>query len=401
MIPRRKNTFYDGEFSDILNSIFSKNFLKKNYVREFEESFANYIGTKHAIAVSAGRVGMKLLLEALNLKRGDEIMFPAYTLKDLIFIVQNMGLKPVLVDIEKNSFNINPDLIEEKITSKTKAIIATHIFGLPCNIEKVIKIADKHNIYVIEDCCHAHGAEFKSKKVGCFGIGGFFSFNQIKLISTFEGGMITTNDDRISKFVREKVKKFPISENEILKRILLGYLENFILETPLFCVFSNLFFLKSTRELFNKFYISYHQRIRTKYSKYTNLQAFLGLKQLEVLDEKIKMRIKKVKLLKSLLNKKIKLQEERGNYKHVYFYFIVRSNKDSRIIQRKLWKKGLDVGIKEEITDDCTKILNEFHDECPVTHEIFNTAIQIPIHENFTEENIHRIADILNGVLND
>lgn len=399
MIRRREINLYKGEFYDILNLIFSKQTSTVSYIKEFEKKIAKYIGTKHAITTHTGRGAMMLLLDALNLKRGDEVIFPAYTLKDLIILVQKKGLNPVLIDIEKDSFNINPDLVEEKITKKTKAIVATHIFGLPCNIKKILKIAKKHKIDVIEDCCLAHGAEFEGKKVGSFGIAGFFSFHQIKLLSTFGGGIITTNDDKIANFIRKKTDKYSIRKKQFLIKVFLVYLEDFILKSPLFYIFSTLFYFKPTKKLFNNLYLSFSRRTRAEKSKYTNLQAFVGLKQIKSLDKRIGQKRKNANLLKKLLDRKIKVQHTRIDCKHSYYFFILKTESDSERIQRKLLSKGLDVGIKSEMTDDCTNLVKDFLRECPVTHDVFNSALQIPIYGSLTEQNIRQIANILNSEL--
>ena len=399
MIRRRKMNLYNEEFSDILSLAFSKQSSDENYIKQFEKKFAEYIGTKHAIVTYSGRSGMVLLLEALRLKKGDEIIFPAYTLKALITLAQKLGLKPVLVDIEKDSFNINPDIIEGKITKKTRVIVATHMFGLPCNIKKILRIAKRHSIHVIEDCCLAHGADVKGKKVGFFGVGGFFSFQRIKPINTFGGGMITTNDNKIADFIRKKIERFPYRKNDVLKGVFLTYLENFVLDSPMFYLFSSLFYFKPTKRLFNNLYLSFSRGIMLKDSKYTNIQAFVGLKQLYSLDERIERRKKNAKLLNKLLDKKIQVQRNKLDCGHAYYYFIVRSDLDSEKAQRILLSKGLDTSSKDEITDDCTKTLKEFSKECPITHDVFKYAIQVPAYESLDRNDIHRIANVLNQEL--
>jgi perosamine synthetase len=399
MIRRREINLYNGEIFDILKLLFSRKFSNRSYIKDFEKKFADYIGTKHAIATYSGRGGMMLLMESLGFKRSDEIIFPAYTLSDLITLVQKRGFKPILIDIEENSFNINPNLIEEKITKKTKAIVATHMFGLPCNIKKIVEIAENYEINVIEDCCLAHGAEFQGKKVGSFGVGGFFSFHQIKLLSTFGGGMITTNDYKIEESVRKRINEFPYKNKQILKKIFSVYLEDFVLQSPLFYIFSIPFYFKSTRQAFNNLYLSFSKNTRAENSKYTNIQAFVGLKQLSNLDERIKKRIENAKLFKRLLDKNIQVQESHLNCKHTYYYFVIKTSLNSEELQRKLLSRGLDVSIKEEITDDCTNLVKEFSKECPITHDVFNFSIQVPIYESLTENKIFEIANILNEEL--
>ena len=397
MISRRENSLYKEEILDILRVLFEKD--SKNYVKEFEEKFAKYIGVKYAVTTFSGRTALALLLESLGLKKDDEIIFPAYTLKDLIVMVKKLGFKPILIDIEEDSFNLNPELLEEKISDRTKVIVPTHMFGLPCDMKRILKIAKKYQLYVIEDCCLAHGAELNGKKVGSFGTAGFFSFDQIKLIGTFGGGIITTNNKTIIEFLREKIEKFEENKKEILKRILLAYSENFLLKSPFFYPISFLFYFDFSQKIFKNFY----KRLRTSKSfsflKYTNLQAVVGLKQLKKLEEKIEKRNENAKILKSLLKEGIEVQKTSLKCRHAYYYFVIKVNTNVEKIRKKLLLKGMDVGIKDEIEDDCTLLLPEFRKDCPVTHKIFNSLIQIPFSERFSEKRIMKIAKILNRVI--
>jgi len=399
MIRRRKIKLYKGEFLEILKLISSNQFSTGRYIREFERKFADYVGVKHAIATCRGRTAMMLLLDALNLKKGDEVIFPAYTLKELIALVKKRGFKPVLVDIEKDSFNIDPNLIEEKITEKTKVIVATHMFGLPCNIKRILKIAKKHDVKVIEDCCLAHGAEFEGKKVGSFGVAGFFSFQQIKLINTFEGGMITTNNGEIANFIRKEIDKFPSYESGVFKKILLVYLEDFVLRSPLFYLFSVLFYFRPTKKLFNKMYVSFIKCTSVERSKYTNAQALIGLNRLNNLEKIIEKKRENAELLKKLLDRRIEVQRTNLKCRHSYYYFVIKSNWDSEKVQRRLLLRGIDTSVKNELTDDCTVLAQEFSDKCPVTYSVFNSAMQIPIYESLTKKDIYKIGDALNKEL--
>ena len=162
MIRRRNPRFYKGELRDILKLIFTAQVADGEYLELFEKKFAEYTGTKFALATCSGRNGLDLLLDTLNLNKGDEVLMPAYTLKDLVYLIKAKGLEPRLVDIESDSFNMNPALIESSITQKTKVILATHIFGLPGNMKGILDMAKKHDLKVIEDCAHAAGAEYEN-----------------------------------------------------------------------------------------------------------------------------------------------------------------------------------------------------------------------------------------------
>lgn len=188
-----------------------KKALDKNWVteganvREFQDKFAKQFGYKHAIATSSGTDACLASLASLHdfgAKRGDEIIVPATTFVATANAVLAAGFTPKFVDIELETLNINPSMIEEKITKKTRAIMPVHLMGKPCYMDEIIEIAEKHNLRVIEDSCEAHGAKYKNKYIGTIGDMGCFSFYVAHLVICGEGGMVVTDDDRIAEVAR-------------------------------------------------------------------------------------------------------------------------------------------------------------------------------------------------------
>ena len=162
--------------------------------QKLQEEFAAWNGNRHALATNSGTAALHMGLAACGLSCGDEVLVPAYTWSSsATCVMQHNGL-PVFVDIDFRTMNMNPDLIEAAITPKTKAIIPVHLHGLPMDMGKVMAIAKKHHLFVVEDCCQAHGATWKGKKVGTFGHCAAFSFNQNKLVASGEGGAFVTDD---------------------------------------------------------------------------------------------------------------------------------------------------------------------------------------------------------------
>ena len=169
-------------------------------VREFERAFANFIGVTHAIATSSGTTALMAALVAHDIGPGDEVITTPFTFIATVNAILFTGAKPVFVDIGED-FNINAELIEQAITPKTRAILPVHLFGLPADMGTIMQIARQYNLAVIEDACQAHGAIYRGQKVGSFGTG-VFSFYATKNMTTGEGGMVTTNDDKIAEKVR-------------------------------------------------------------------------------------------------------------------------------------------------------------------------------------------------------
>lgn len=169
------------------------------FVHQFENSFAKFIGVKHAVAVSNGTAALHIALLALNIGPKDEVIVPAFTMAATWLAVLYVGAKPVFVDCDLDTCNIDPKLIEAAITPRTKAIIPVHIYGHPAPMDEVMKIAKKHHLAVIEDAAEAHGALYKGKKCGSIGNIGCFSFYANKIITSGEGGMVVTNNVHLAK----------------------------------------------------------------------------------------------------------------------------------------------------------------------------------------------------------
>lgn len=172
------------------------------YINKFEKMFAEYIGVNHAISVSNGTVALHLALLALNIGPGDEVIVPNLTYIATANSVTYVGATPVFADSEKDTWNIDSKSIERLLTKKTKAIIPVHLYGNPCNMKAIMKIADKNNLFVVEDAAEALGSEYFGRKTGSFGDISTFSFYGNKTITTGEGGMVVTKDSKIANKLR-------------------------------------------------------------------------------------------------------------------------------------------------------------------------------------------------------
>ena len=172
------------------------------YINKFENTFADFCEVKHAIAVSNGTVAIQLLLSALGIKTGDEVIVPDFTFIATANAVLHAGAKPVFADIQKDTLCLDPMGLENMITEHTKAIMPVHVYGHPADMSKINNIAEKHNLIVIEDAAEAHGARFKNRPVGSLARAACFSFYGNKNLTTGEGGMITTDDEELAKKCR-------------------------------------------------------------------------------------------------------------------------------------------------------------------------------------------------------
>lgn len=171
------------------------------YIQLFEDLFAVKCGTRYAVACCNGTVALHLALAALGIGPGDEVILPTFTMIATINAVTYVGAQPVLVDSEMTTWNMDVDQLEARITPRTKAIMVMHTYGHPTNMEPVWALAEKHGLYVVEDAAEAHGAEYKGRRTGGLGDVGCFSFYANKVITTGEGGMLTTNNEQFAKLV--------------------------------------------------------------------------------------------------------------------------------------------------------------------------------------------------------
>ncbi len=166
---------------------------------EFERAMAEYVGVRHAVAVSSGTAALHLLVRILGVGPGDEVLVPSFTFAASVNAILYEGATPVFVDIEPDTYNLDPADLERRITSRTKAIMAVDVFGHPAPWDEIEDVAARRALLVIDDCCEALGAEYKGRKLGQFGSGGAFAFYPNKQMTTGEGGMIVTDDDRIAR----------------------------------------------------------------------------------------------------------------------------------------------------------------------------------------------------------
>jgi perosamine synthetase len=169
---------------------------------QFEQQTAAYVSLPHAIAVSSGTAGLHLCIRGLGIGEGDEVIVPSFTFIAAANAIRYEGATPVFVDIEPITLNMDPQRIEDAITPRTKAILAVHTFGIPAEMSSILEIARRHDLLVIEDACEALGAESLGRKIGSIGIAGVFAFYPNKQITTGEGGMVVTEDDKLAARIR-------------------------------------------------------------------------------------------------------------------------------------------------------------------------------------------------------
>lgn len=194
-LPYGTQWFNEDEINEVIDSLKSNWITTGPKMRLFEKQFSQFIGSKHAVAVNSGTAGLHISTSTININPGDEVITTPLTFVASANCVIYRGGKPILADIKKDTYNIDPIEIRKKITDKTKAIIPVHFAGQPCDMDEIKEIAEENDLYIIEDAAHAIDAKYKGKKIGNIGDLTVFSFHPVKNITTAEGGMVTTNND--------------------------------------------------------------------------------------------------------------------------------------------------------------------------------------------------------------
>jgi dTDP-4-amino-4,6-dideoxygalactose transaminase len=369
----------------------------EDYSSELETKFANFYNQRFAVATASGRQAMELVLKSFNLSEGDEVIFPTLTFYILPSIVKNMGFKPVFVNCG-DDFNIDVKELKQKISSKTKVIIATHIFGKPCKIDEIMKLAKINKIKVIEDCAHVQAIKYRGKFLGTFGDASFFSFQNRKPINAFGGGILITNSKEIEKTARETISKQKNSRFSIVPRFLLNYFE--LMMTNRYLYLFPLLWWKS--EVYGKFVSNIYQKVHhenvDKRKKFSRLQARLALEQFNHIKETNSKRLSIAKnyfdqlgLLKEIELPKIKKGEHS-------FYSLITLSPKSEKLSKELFSAGVDVGTKQVILRNCGKIYDPKGDY-KKTEELLNKMVELPMYRQLTKKDILHITDNVKRVL--
>jgi len=202
-IPQSKPWIDEDEINEVVDTLRSGWLTMGPKTAKFEQLLAEYLGVKHVIVVNSCTAALHLSLVALGIGPGDEVITTTYTFAATADVILHVGAKPVFVDIETKTYNIDPEKIKEAITPRTKAIMPVHFAGHPCDMKEIMDISENNHLYVIEDAAHALGAEYLGKKIGSIGHTTCFSFYATKDITTGEGGAATTNDDQLAEKIRK------------------------------------------------------------------------------------------------------------------------------------------------------------------------------------------------------
>lgn len=333
-INDRFNKDFEAKFKELLASGW---YLLGEENKSFEQNFAKYCGVKNCVGVANGLDALRLIIKAFDFEKDSEIIVPANTYIASILAITDNNCKPVLVEPDINTYNINPKLIEEKITSKTRAIMVVHLYGQAVNMDEIIKIAQKYKLKIIEDCAQAHGAFYKDKRVGSLGDVAGFSFYPGKNLGALgDGGCVTTNDEEVAAKIRA--------------------LANY-----------------GSHKKYENLYKGLNSRL-------DELQAGILDIKLKYLDEDNEKRKNIAKFyLQEITNKDIILPYYDSENSHVWHLFVIRTKKRDEL-QSYLSSKEIQTIIHYPIPPHKQACYKEFkHLSLPITEQIHKEVLSLPI----------------------
>lgn len=328
-------------------------FIGGKYVKQFEDNFAAVYGVKHCIGVANGTDAIYVILKMLSIGAKDEVITVANTWISTSETITQSGANPVFTDIDDKFYTIDESLIESKITPRTKAVIAVHLYGQVCEIEKIKTICDKHNLFLIEDCAQAHLSSFNSKFAGTYGIAASFSFYPGKNLGAYgDAGCVLTNDDDLARKIR---------------------------------MFANHGSLKK-----------HEHEIEGINSRLDGMQATILNVKLKYLDEWTNKRIQNATLYSQLLNNvgDIVTPEVRENSKHTFHLYVIRT-KQRDALQKFLKEKNIDTSIHYPIALpnlEAYKYLNVPKEDYRLTNIFQNEILSLPMYAELSEEQIQYVC---------
>jgi perosamine synthetase len=384
-------------------------FIQGPQIAEFERAFERRAGAGRAIAASYGRMAFYYILKALALPPGSEIIVPTLTFWVVPELARVAGLKVVFADVDPSTFTLDPSAFERAITPATRVVVPTHLYGLPCDMDAIVRTASRHDIFVVEDCAHALGATFNGRPVGTIGDAGFFSFQTLKPLNCYGGGMALVRDAALASHVRALVDKerWP-DQKRIENRLLVGRLQRIFTKPSVFTFsafpilwFSSLVGANPDVYLWEK--IRPLDPLPDSYpERFPNVEAAIGLAALDHLDEWTARTRHHARIMNDALRNLpgITIPKVPSGRTHVYYQYCVYGPQRDELVVRCV-RRGVDI---ETLHVDVCSDLDLFAgarvepEGAPGAHRAA-AAMQIPVYSSLTDNQAARVARVVRDVL--
>lgn len=372
-----------------------------NNPRLLEDKFQNYLGVKYAISFDSGRSGFYAILKCLGIKDYDEVILQSFTTVALPNAIIWRGAKPVYIDIDEYTYNIDPGKIEEKITDKTKVIIVQHTFGNPAEMDRIMEIAKKYNLYLIEDCAHSLSAEYKNKKTGTFGDAAFFSFGRDKVISSVAGGMVITNNQELGRKIKEFRDQMPYPEKSLIIKQLLHPVVTFkALHTYyLFNIGKVAMFIFSNLGILTKAYSKEEkngEKPKIFPAKMPNALAEIALHQMKLIDKFNDHRIEIANLYNEKLSsaKNISFPKSDPRSKNIFLWYTILVPNKKELIEKARKNRIILGDWFPQIIGPAEINLEKMgykKRSCPVAEKVSSMCVNLPTNYRVDENDVEKI----------
>jgi len=386
-------------------------FIQGPHIAQFEAAFARRLGVPaaHAITASYGRMAFYYILKALDLPPGSEIILPALTFWVVPELARVAGFKVSFVDVDPATFTMDPVALERAITPATRAVVPTHLYGLPCDMDAIMAIAGRHNLRVIEDCAHALGATFDGRPVGTFGDAAFFSFQTLKPLNCYGGGLAVVRDPSVAARVRELAEREPWPDRKrVENRLLVGKAQRIFIRPGVFTISAfPILWVSSLIGANPDVYL--WEDIRTldplpeSYpERFPNVQAAIGLEGLERLDEWTASTRRHARVMDEALSNVpgVTVPVVPPKRTHVYYQYCVYGPKRDELVVRCV-RRGVDI---ETLHVDVCSSMELFADSrvepagAPGAERAAG-AMQLPVYSTLTDTQAARVARVVSSVL--
>jgi perosamine synthetase len=385
MIPRRRIALEAADLADWLRAPLMSAATAAAEVAAFESEFARAMQAPHACAVSSGRDALCLIVDAMGLKGGDEVIVPAYTLGELLPLLAGRGLRLVPADIDPDSFNMSPASVCAALSPNTRAILAVHLLGAPCDITALCALG----VPVIEDCAHAPGATVAGRPVGSFGVAALFSLEANKALAAFGGGVLVTRDSALAAAVRAALAGRPRREWPAMKKMLFKWIEEVLVRSPLYALMARLMFGGERAGRFERLYRSANDKVRPKVAL-SGMQARMARRKLARLTEREHRLGPLWQTLAAALPPGWTAQRRDACGQPAFYNFVARYDGDLRQLRQRALARGLDLGIHGEVMDDTARMLGRT--DCPASAAVYRRAVLIPLYDGMSQARLQRVA---------
>lgn len=400
-IPRHRLETTFADYARIAGSLIAAP-DRADITTRFERALADYVGSKHAIVVSSGRLGMHLILEQLRLEAGCEAIVPAFNLFAVIERFRALGITPRFCDIEAHTLNMDPACAEALIGPKSRVLLVTHMFGHAADMDALLALACKHNLILLEDCAHALGTRIHQRCLGTFGRAAIFSFSVLKLVTTFGGGMITTNDDELAAGIRAALAQRTVRSSSPggWKKAATGLVMDVATRTLPFSfgAWPLLRLMRMVRPDVQQRMMTESPQAQRSFdvSRAGTLHAFqsrLGLSQLARCEEFIAKRRAVGVWLDAELSKiqQVRLLSPDRFGTHNGLYYGVLAERADELCNY-LFRHGIDCETSEYRNCAELGIYQEFASACPVAQEVQRKILRLPNHPGLSARAVRRIA---------